>query len=274
VERDHAAAVLARLHQAQNQLYSGGDDTAVREMLAPGVIWHIPGDNAISGDYHGIAEVVDYFRRRRDLAGATLQLVPGEILVGPGDHVASRADGAATLNGRQRTWSTVGLYRITDGKVAECWLLPLAQRAFDEIWARRDLSAGGRASEFRVRIPPRHCDAQGMLHASRYYEYFEDAFLDWLDAAAGGYKALRAAGTDLVIAASGCEHHHPAALDDELAIEVRPVKVGHTSLSVTFTVRRGAVTLATGHARYVAVSGGGTVPLPQPLRTVSQNVPG
>jgi YbgC/YbaW family acyl-CoA thioester hydrolase len=274
VEREHAVAVLARLHDSQNQLYSGGDETAVREMLAPGVVWHIPGDNAISGDYHGIDEVVDYFRRRRDLAGATFQLRPGELLVGPGDHVASTTDGTATLSGRQYTWSTVGLYRISEGKIAECWLLPLSPRAFDAIWARRDGSAGARASVFRVRVAPRHCDAQGMLHASRYYEYFEDAFLDWLDVHAGGYRALRAAGTDLVIAASGCEHHHPATLDDELDIEVQPVNAGRSSLSVAFTVRRGAVTLAAGHARYVAVSGGAAVPLPQPLRTASQKAPG
>jgi len=32
-----------------------------------------------------------------------------------------------------------------------------------------------------VRIPPRHCDAQGMMPAARPHDYFEDAFLAWLD---------------------------------------------------------------------------------------------
>jgi hypothetical protein len=32
-------------------------------------------------------------------------------------------------------------------------------------------------SHHQVRVPPRHCDAQGMLHASRPQEYAEDAFL-------------------------------------------------------------------------------------------------
>ena len=39
-------------------------------------------------------------------------------------------------------------------------------------------------------VRPRHCDAQAMMHATRYYEYFEDAFLDWLGAR-GGYDAWR-----------------------------------------------------------------------------------
>jgi acyl-CoA thioesterase FadM len=41
----------------------------------------------------------------------------------------------------------------------------------------------------QVRVPPRHCDAQGMMHASRPHEYVEDAFLAWLDGACGGYPA-------------------------------------------------------------------------------------
>jgi YbgC/YbaW family acyl-CoA thioester hydrolase len=274
MERDHANAVLTRLHQAQNQLYSGGDDAAVREALTPDVVWHIPGDNAIAGDYRGIEEVAAYFLRRRDLAGSTFQLIPREILVGPADYAAARTDGVATLDGRQHAWSTLGLYLIRAERVAECWLLPLEPRSFDAIWARRDRGTRAPASVFHTRVRPRHCDAQGMLHASRYYEYFEDAFLDWLDTSIGGYAALRSAGTDLVVAASGCEHHHGAALDDQLAIEVRPTAAGRTSLSVAFTVRTGTGgALATGRATYVCVSAAGPVPLPDPLRAVTRNLP-
>jgi ketosteroid isomerase-like protein len=134
VEREEAAAVLARLHRAQNQLYSGGDEDGVREVLTADIVWHVPGDNAIAGDYHGIEEVVGYFRRRRDLAGSTFQMSPREMLTGPGEYVAVRTDGTATLRGRRHTWSTVGLYRVRDHRIAECWLLPLGPSAFDAIW--------------------------------------------------------------------------------------------------------------------------------------------
>jgi YbgC/YbaW family acyl-CoA thioester hydrolase len=123
-------------------------------------------------------------------------------------------------------------------------------------------------SVYRARVRPRHCDAQGMMHASRYYEYFEDAFLGWLDEHIGGYAALRAAGADLVVVASGCEHRRGAGLDDPLAIEVRPASVGRTSLSMSFTVRRETDVVAIGNTTYVAVSGGEPVPLPNPLRAV------
>jgi acyl-CoA thioesterase FadM len=30
-------------------------------------------------------------------------------------------------------------------------------------------------------VRPRHCDAQAMVHAARYHDFYEDAFLGWLE---------------------------------------------------------------------------------------------
>jgi hypothetical protein len=65
-----------------------------------------------------------------------------------------------------------------------------------------------------LRVRPRHCDAQATVHASRYYESFEDALIDWLDEHAGGYLHLcRQDRIDFVVVASGCEYRQPAGLD-------------------------------------------------------------
>ncbi|TDD42980.1 acyl-CoA thioesterase [Nonomuraea terrae] len=114
-------------------------------------------------------------------------------------------------------------------------------------------------------VRPRHCDAQAMVHAIRYYEFFEDAFLDWL-AARGGYERLRRQGADLVIRASGCEHHAPARLGDVLAVESGPARIGTTSITMTFTIRRGEGELvAVGTITYVCVRGGRPAALPAML---------
>ena len=130
----HAREVLARLHEAQNAMYAGGDVASVRALLTEDVEWHIPGDNAIAGHYRGLAEVVDYFHRRRDLAGNTMRLHPGDVLAGDGDHVAVLTDGTAVVDGAEHRWSTVGLYRLRGERIAACWLLALDQRAFDRVW--------------------------------------------------------------------------------------------------------------------------------------------
>lgn len=140
MRRDDAVVLLARLHEAQNRLYQGGEPFELRELLGPEIAWHVPGDNAIAGDYHGYDEVIAYMLRRRELAQATMRMHPRELLVGDHDHVASRTDGTATINGVERHRSTLGLYRLTRSRVLECWLLPLDPPAFDAIWSdHRDL---------------------------------------------------------------------------------------------------------------------------------------
>jgi len=135
MDRDRAKALLSRLHAAQGEFYSGGASEPIRALLAPDITWHVPGDNAIAGDYRGIEEVMAYFARRRDLATGSFRMHPGELLVGEGDHVASLTDGTATIDGVEHHWSTVGLYRFRgDDLLAECWLLPLDTSAFDAIW--------------------------------------------------------------------------------------------------------------------------------------------
>jgi YbgC/YbaW family acyl-CoA thioester hydrolase len=105
-----------------------------------------------------------------------------------------------------------------------------------------------------------------MMHAIRYYEFFEDAFLDWLGAR-GGYDRLRREGADVVVKVSGCEHHAPARLGDVLAVESAPARVGTTSITMTFTMRRdGEQLVAVGTITYVCVRDGRAAPLPEMLR--------
>jgi ketosteroid isomerase-like protein len=135
MDRAVVEAVLGRLHAAQGAFYAGGDDAPLRALLAPGVEWNVPGRNAIAGRHRGIDAVMAYFARRRDHAAGSFRMHPGDVLVGAGDRVAVLTDGTATIGGREERWSTVGLYRLADERVAACWLLPLDPAAFDRIWA-------------------------------------------------------------------------------------------------------------------------------------------
>jgi ketosteroid isomerase-like protein len=134
MDRDTAVELLGRLHDAQGAFYAGGPDGPLRALLADDIVWRVPGDNAIAGVYEGIDAVMAYFARRRDLASRSFRMHPGDVLVGDGDHVAVLTDGTALLDGEERRWSTVGLYRIHDGRIAACSLLPLDPEAFDRIW--------------------------------------------------------------------------------------------------------------------------------------------
>jgi ketosteroid isomerase-like protein len=133
--RAEAERVLARLHAAQAGFYAGGSAEALYDVLTDDVLWVVPGRNAIAGEYRGIDAVLDYFTRRRDLANRTFRMHPRDILTGDGDHVAALTDGTAVIDGAERSWSTVGLYRLREDRVSACWLLPLDLAAFDAIWS-------------------------------------------------------------------------------------------------------------------------------------------
>jgi len=135
MERSTALRLLANLHGAQNAFYAGGDDAELQGLLSREVVWTVPGRNAIAGVYRGPVEVLGYFARRRDLAGRTFQMHRRDVLVGDGAEIAALTDGTAVVGGRERQWSTVGLYEVRDMRIARCWLLPLDPAEFDDIWS-------------------------------------------------------------------------------------------------------------------------------------------
>ena len=134
MDHDAARAVIDQLHSAQARLYTEGDPAPVRAVLSADIAWHVPGASPIAGSYRGLDEVVEYMLARRALADGTFRMHRLDVLTGSGSTVAVLTDGTATINGAERQWSTVGLYRVEDGQVAECRLLPLDQAEFDDIW--------------------------------------------------------------------------------------------------------------------------------------------
>jgi ketosteroid isomerase-like protein len=129
------ARLLEAFYRAQAAFYAGGDDAAtLRGLLADDVAWHVPGRSPIAGHYHGHQEVLGYFAARRAHAKATFRVQPRAILADD-QWVVQLADGQLERDGQLRSWQTVGVFRIADGKIAECWLVPFDQYRFDELWS-------------------------------------------------------------------------------------------------------------------------------------------
>ena len=106
-------------------------------MLTEDIAWHVPGTSPIAGSYHGIDDVIAYMLARRELADGTFRMHRLDLLTGAGETVAVLTDGSESFSGSVRRWSTVGVYRLRDGRVAECRLVPFDQAEFDDIWTVR-----------------------------------------------------------------------------------------------------------------------------------------
>ena len=127
--------IVESFYSIQRRFYAGEDVAAeLRRLLTEDVEWHVPGRSAIAGDYRGVEEVLAYFAKRRDHASGTFHVTSRGMLADD-ERVIHFADGDALIDGRRRYWRTVGIFRISDGRIAECWLLPFDQYEFDEIWS-------------------------------------------------------------------------------------------------------------------------------------------
>lgn len=129
----NAQAVVAEFLARQRAMYLGGPVEAVEAMLAEDIVWHVPGASTIAGDHRGRRAVVDYFVRRRALAGGSMEITK-LVELSHGDTVVQLADGRAVLFGREAEWRTAGVYRVADGMIAEAWLVPLDLDAFERAW--------------------------------------------------------------------------------------------------------------------------------------------
>lgn len=130
-------SVVRRFHAVQAELYAGsgsGSVDGVRELLAEDVVWHVPGESAIAGEHRGLEAVLAYMDARRRIMDGTFRVtVHGAALIA--GRVVQLAVGTAVRDGSSVAWETVGVFRVAEGRIAECWLVPFDQAAFDAIWS-------------------------------------------------------------------------------------------------------------------------------------------
>jgi uncharacterized protein len=129
-----AADLVREFHLVQRGFYAGGEAGPMLALLADDVVWHVPGRSPIAGEHRGRDGVRRYFETRRARADASLRIEVRAVLA-EGDLVLQLADGTVERDGREESWRTVGVFRVHDERIVECWLVPFDQYAFDEIWS-------------------------------------------------------------------------------------------------------------------------------------------
>ena len=114
--------------------FLGGDLAALNDLFADDIVWHAPGRNQLSGDYHGKDEVFGQFAKLFELTGGTFSLDIHAVLADD-EHavVLFRATGDRP-DGRQLDDIGAQVFHISDGKVVEQWLHPGDAYAGDEFW--------------------------------------------------------------------------------------------------------------------------------------------
>ena len=128
-EHPHAAAARRGFED-----FARGDVTALLGQFAPDAVWHVPGANAMAGDYRGLEELGAFLRRTAELTNGTYTV---ELLwaIADDDHLVTlyRARGERE-GGRLLDIEQALFVRLEDGRWADIRAQPLDQAAFDAFW--------------------------------------------------------------------------------------------------------------------------------------------
>jgi ketosteroid isomerase-like protein len=110
--------------------FRAGDLETLRTLIAPDVVWHVPGRHAMAGDVRGLDELVAWLGRLREL-GFTLR---EHDVLGNDEHVCALSSMGAQRPGVDVETRVVSVFHFRAGLQAERWLYPEDMLAWEVIF--------------------------------------------------------------------------------------------------------------------------------------------
>jgi acyl-CoA thioester hydrolase len=105
----------------------------------------------------------------------------------------------------------------------------------------------------RLRVRYHECDPQGIVFNGTWFAYFDVTLTELWRAAFGSYDAMVQSGSDVVVVSAAATFSASARFDDELDVAMAIERLGGSSMTSAFTVRRDGETLAEGRLVHVFV---------------------
>ncbi len=111
--------------------FRSGDTATVERLIAPGVVWHVPGDHDMAGTVRGREALVDWLGR---LPALGFWLVEHDVFASDDHTCAVSTMGARRENVDVET-RVVSVFRYENGQQVERWLYPDDPQAWHAIFA-------------------------------------------------------------------------------------------------------------------------------------------
>ena len=128
---DHPNATLLKDGYAA---FEKGDMAALNELFAPDVVWHLGGNNQLSGTHKGRDAVFAAFAKSVTLSGGTFKVELHDVVAND-EHAVALTRATASREGRSIDVGDVDVYHIKGGKVTEMWSFTADQAATDAFWS-------------------------------------------------------------------------------------------------------------------------------------------
>jgi ketosteroid isomerase-like protein len=116
------------------EAFAKGDLATVTGLFARDIVWTIPGNSAIAGEYNGTEEILGFFANLMGSSGGTFSL-PLNHLLASDDRVVALCSQSAERNGQTLDADLVHVWHLADGKVTQFWGIPYDAATGDAFWS-------------------------------------------------------------------------------------------------------------------------------------------
>jgi hypothetical protein len=127
---DHPNATLLRNGYAA---FARGDVATLTDLFAQDVVWHLAGNNQLSGEHKGRDSVFAAFAKTASLSGGTFKIELHDVVAND-EHVVALTRATGSREGRTLEVSDADVYHVKDGKVTEMWSLTGDPASTDAFW--------------------------------------------------------------------------------------------------------------------------------------------
>ncbi len=114
--------------------FASGDVATMNQLFAEDVVWHLPGNNQLSGVHRGRDAVFAIFAKTTQLSGGTFKIELHDVLAND-EHAVALTRATASREGKQYNSLDTDVYHMSGGKVTEFWSFAEDQRLTDEFWS-------------------------------------------------------------------------------------------------------------------------------------------
>jgi uncharacterized protein len=116
--------------------FSKGDMATIDTLFADDIVWHVPGNGIMSGDYKGKEEVLNMFGRLMQETGGNFKIDIHDVLAND-EHSVCINTLSGERNGIKFETRSVDVFHPTaDGKVKEYWNCSENQASVDAAFAK------------------------------------------------------------------------------------------------------------------------------------------
>jgi uncharacterized protein len=108
------------------------DTDTLRQVLSEAIVFRIPGNSPMAGEYRGRDTVFGYLGKLMDRSGGTWHLDVHDVIANE-DHVVGLIIQSGTREDHQTTFRSVHVWHSDGSQLTELWEYP-EQPAFDDFW--------------------------------------------------------------------------------------------------------------------------------------------